>query len=159
MSEIRSKIQHNISIYRKKAGLTQDELAEKLHVKKTSLASWEQGKSLPDIDTLFTLCDILQVNISVISGFEPQQSQHHLGDGVQHAINEFYQAVDSISEYSARVGTKTRHLYLMTKTSSSTTTANSTMRVKKRSATMSQTLQITQNIKNVVNLSWRNKHK
>lgn len=104
MSEIRSKIQHNISIYRKKAGLTQDELAEKLHVKKTSLASWEQGKSLPDIDTLFTLCDILQVNISVISGFEPQQSQHHLGDGVQHAINEFYQAVDSISEYSARVG-------------------------------------------------------
>lgn len=104
MSEIRSKIQRNISIYRKKAGLTQEELAEKLHVKKTSLASWEQGKSLPDIDTLFALCDILQVNIAVISGFEPQQSQHNLGDGVQHAINELYQTVNSVSKYSARVG-------------------------------------------------------
>lgn len=104
MSEIRSTIQHNISVYRKQAGLTQGELAEKLHVKKTSLASWEQGKSMPDIDTLFALCDILQVNIATISGFQPPEKQHHLGDGVENAMSELFKAVDSVAEYSAKVG-------------------------------------------------------
>lgn len=109
MSEIRSTIQHNISVYRKQAGLTQGELAEKLHVKKTSLASWEQGKSLPDIDTLFELCNILQVNIATISGFQPPKPQHQLGGGVQNAMNELFEAVDSISEHSVKVGHELAH--------------------------------------------------
>ena len=104
MSEIRSKIQHNISIYRKKAGLTQGELAEKLHVKKTSLASWEQGKSLPDIDTLFALCDILKVDIATISNFQPPESQYHLGDGADKAMKDFHMLLNSMNNHSAKVG-------------------------------------------------------
>lgn len=46
-----------------------------------------------------------------------------------------------------------------TSSSLSPTTAHSTMREKKRSASMSQTLKGTPDIKNVMSLSWINKHK
>ena len=101
MSEIRSKIQHNISIYRKKAGLTQEELAEKLHVKKTSLASWEQGKSLPDIDTIFALCKILNIDLASISGFEvdtPPSSEC--------TFKTVVEQLNAMSNYSAQVGSE-----------------------------------------------------
>lgn len=66
MSEIKKNIQNNIALYRKRLNLTQKSLASQVGVAATSLASWEQGKSLPDIDTLFALCDIFGIDIETI---------------------------------------------------------------------------------------------
>lgn len=66
MSEIKKNIQNNIALYRKRLDLTQKSLASQVGVAATSLASWEQGKSLPDIDTLFVLCDIFGIDIETI---------------------------------------------------------------------------------------------
>ena len=37
---------------RKEKGLTQQQVAEALHVTRQAVSKWEQGKSLPDVDTL-----------------------------------------------------------------------------------------------------------
>lgn len=39
----------NIKYLRKRAGLSQEELAEKIDVSRQSVAKWENGESLPDI--------------------------------------------------------------------------------------------------------------
>lgn len=42
-------IDSNIKFLRKRAGLSQEELAEKIEVSRQSVAKWENGETLPDI--------------------------------------------------------------------------------------------------------------
>lgn len=53
------KIGQYIRILRKKAGMTQKELAEKLSVSFQAVSKWENGDALPDTGILLELCDIL----------------------------------------------------------------------------------------------------
>jgi transcriptional regulator with XRE-family HTH domain len=66
---IRENIQKNIVRYRKEAKLTQAELAKKIGISSPTLSSWEQGKSIPDIDKLYELSVVLGVDLVTISGF------------------------------------------------------------------------------------------
>lgn len=52
-----------ISRERKKAGLSQEALAERLHVTRQTISNWEGGKSLPDIESLKALAQALDVPI------------------------------------------------------------------------------------------------
>ena len=47
-------------------GLTQQQLADRLHVDRTSIASWETGRHSPDIDVLAQLAEILGVDIATL---------------------------------------------------------------------------------------------
>lgn len=53
--EVRSKVKTILVECRKEKELSQKELAEVLGSKETTVASWEQGKSLPSIDMLYRL--------------------------------------------------------------------------------------------------------
>ena len=44
------KFNENLKYLRKREGLTQEELAEKLNVSRQSVTKWESGQSLPDIE-------------------------------------------------------------------------------------------------------------
>lgn len=48
-----------IARLRHQAGLTQRELAERAHVNRDCIASWEQGRSIPKIDTLAVVGEAL----------------------------------------------------------------------------------------------------
>ena len=52
----------NLINLRKKAGLSQDKLAEQLHITRQAVSKWESGASVPDADTLMQLCSILGVS-------------------------------------------------------------------------------------------------
>ena len=58
------KIGKFISEQRKKQGLTQAQLAEKLFITDRAVSKWETGRALPDSSIMLELCKIL--NISVI---------------------------------------------------------------------------------------------
>ena len=45
----------NLKQLRQREKLTQDALAERLHVTRQAVSSWETGKTQPDIETLTTL--------------------------------------------------------------------------------------------------------
>ena len=52
-----------IAQQRKELGLTQTELAEKLHVTDKAISRWERGVGLPDINMLEPLAEALNVNL------------------------------------------------------------------------------------------------
>lgn len=49
---------------RKKRGLTQKQVADKLHVSRTTVTKWETGNSLPSINTLKLLTRIFKCKIT-----------------------------------------------------------------------------------------------
>lgn len=53
---------------RKKKGLTQDELAEKLHTSRSRVSMYEQGKRQPDFEMQEAIADFFNVNIDYLFG-------------------------------------------------------------------------------------------
>lgn len=63
-NEIRSQIMNNLVYYRKKAGLTQLEAANKLSYSDKAISKWERGLGIPDIIVLSQLADIYGITLS-----------------------------------------------------------------------------------------------
>lgn len=47
---------------RKAKGLTQDDVAQALGAKNTTISNWENGVSRPDVDTLVLLCRLYEIS-------------------------------------------------------------------------------------------------
>ena len=58
--EINEKIAQNLAYYRKAAGLTQAELAQKINYSDKSVSKWESGGGVPDVYILMQLADLKQ---------------------------------------------------------------------------------------------------
>lgn len=51
----------NLQAIRKRANLSQEDVAERLHISRQAVSKWEMGQSTPDMDTCVKLCEILKV--------------------------------------------------------------------------------------------------
>lgn len=58
------KIGRFIAACRKKEGLTQRQLAEKLNITDRAVSKWETGKAMPDAAIMLDLCRILNITIN-----------------------------------------------------------------------------------------------
>jgi len=58
------KIGKFIAERRKKIGLTQMQLAERLNITDRAVSKWENGRSLPDSSIMLELCDILKISVN-----------------------------------------------------------------------------------------------
>lgn len=67
---IRETIRLNIIAKRNELGMTQTELASAVGLKKNTVASWEQGLSSPDIDTIALLLKIFDMDIYDFTGIK-----------------------------------------------------------------------------------------
>lgn len=56
----------NVQILRKMANLTQEELAEKMHVSRQTVSKWELGAILPEIEKLLELCEMFHCSADQI---------------------------------------------------------------------------------------------
>lgn len=63
MSEITCGIGHNIRVFRKKCGLTLDDLAGIVHKSKSTLSKYEKGEISIDIDTMYELADAFHIHV------------------------------------------------------------------------------------------------
>lgn len=61
-------INENIKKYRKLRGMSQEELAVRLHVVRQTVSKWEKGLSVPDADVLIRMAQLLDVPPSKILG-------------------------------------------------------------------------------------------
>ncbi len=68
------KLSENIRFYRKQAGLSQEQLAEKLDISRQAVAKWESGQSAPSTENLLRLCEILNVSLESLITAEPTAS-------------------------------------------------------------------------------------
>ena len=69
----------NIKMLRKTQGLSQEELALKLHVVRQTVSKWEKGLSVPDADMLLVLAEVLDTSVSTLLGEDiPEQQADEL---------------------------------------------------------------------------------
>ncbi len=64
LEKLKTQIGKNISLYRKKANLTQAGLAEKLNYSDKAVSKWERGESIPDILTLMQLAEQFGITVN-----------------------------------------------------------------------------------------------
>lgn len=62
------KVGAKISELRKSAGLSQEELAERLYVTRQAISKWENGTSVPSIDTLCEISRMFEISFEEILG-------------------------------------------------------------------------------------------
>ena len=78
----------NLRRARKAAGLTQQQLADRLHVTRQSVSSWELGRTEPDFETTEKLAAVFGTSVSSLLGEEEKpayarfQKQYVLGFGI-----------------------------------------------------------------------------
>ena len=70
MNNLNYIVAKNLSDLRKKNGLTQAELAEKLNYSDKAVSKWEKGESLPGVEVLYKLSKLYEVSLDYIVGEE-----------------------------------------------------------------------------------------
>ena len=65
---LKENIQKNIIFYRKMRKVTQKQLADFLEIGVSTVSGWERGAYTPDIDTLFMICNFLEVTLNDMCG-------------------------------------------------------------------------------------------
>lgn len=53
---------------RKKAGLSQSDVAERLFVTRQAVSRWEQGDTVPEVETLLSLSKLFNVSVNTLLG-------------------------------------------------------------------------------------------
>ena len=66
--QVKARIGSNIAFYRKQAGLTQAQLAERLNYSDKAVSKWERGESIPDVLTLMQIAEQFQVTVDDLLG-------------------------------------------------------------------------------------------
>ncbi len=63
-----------IGLYRRKLGLTQEQLAQKLEVTNQAVSKWETDQCCPDVQLLPRLADVLGVSLDTLFGRAEEQA-------------------------------------------------------------------------------------
>ena len=66
MDELKAVFAGNLIHLRTKAGLTQAELAEKIHYSDKSVSKWERAESLPDLQVAKELAQVFGVTVDFL---------------------------------------------------------------------------------------------
>ncbi len=64
----------NLVQLRKMLQMTQEDVADKLGVTRQSVAKWEAGESIPDLDKCKQLADIFGVSLDDLANYEPDDN-------------------------------------------------------------------------------------
>ena len=62
--KLKLQLGSNIAYYRKRAGLTQAGLAEKINYSDKAVSKWERGESMPDVTTLVLLAEQFDITVN-----------------------------------------------------------------------------------------------
>ena len=62
------KFHEKLKVLRKKQGLTQTELGEKVGVKQSAYGKWENEKTEPSLEKLIVLADFFEVSLDWLVG-------------------------------------------------------------------------------------------
>lgn len=74
---MKKTIGQQIQYYRKMNHLSQQDLADYLHLSRQAISKWENDQTLPDLDTLSKLADYFKVSINEMMGVENKQEPYH----------------------------------------------------------------------------------
>lgn len=61
-------LSENIYALRRKSGLSQEQLAERIGVSRQAVSKWESGASTPELEKLRLLCQCFQISMDALTG-------------------------------------------------------------------------------------------
>lgn len=97
-----------IKKYRKEAGYTQEEMANRLGITTPAVNKWENGNSKPDIELLSPIARLLHISLDTLLSFQEKLTDFEIGEFIQKMDKMFseegyektYQwAVNTIKKY------------------------------------------------------------
>ena len=83
----------NLQFLRKRAGLTQEELAEKMEVSRQSVSKWESNAAYPEMDAILRLCDLFGVGMDTLLRRDVQTALAEDTAGYDKHMNAFSRAI------------------------------------------------------------------
>lgn len=99
------KLKDNLKFLRRKAGLTQAELAKKMHLKQYNISDYEIGRIEPNIAKLVHFADIFNVSLDTLVGRKPKEIENS-PDDINSDIRNFdynYSEDDSLAEIAEMI--------------------------------------------------------
>ena len=99
------KLKDNLKFLRRKAGLTQAELAKKMHLKQYNISDYEIGRIEPNIAKLIHFADIFNVSLDTLVGRKPKEIEKS-PDDINSDIRNFdynYSEDDSLAEIAEMI--------------------------------------------------------
>ena len=88
MENLKQTIADNLAFLRKKSGLTQLELAQKLNYSDKSISKWEHAETLPDVEILHKLASLYNVSLDYITSDAPKEEKEKLFKKNQNKQNQ-----------------------------------------------------------------------
>lgn len=82
------KIGKFISVTRKKKKMTQEELANRVHVSNKTISKWETGRGLPDYSSLSNLCKVLDISVVELLNGESTKKEEGLVEYLKYKENK-----------------------------------------------------------------------
>ncbi len=91
----------NLKTLRKQKGMTQEELASRLHVVRQTVSKWEQGRSVPDADLLVRLAEVLETTVAVLLGSPVEEPEDK--DALAQALERLNETMAERNRRSRRI--------------------------------------------------------
>ena len=101
------KLYEKIAVYRKKCGLSQETLAEKIGVSRQAVSKWETGDALPEITKLKSLAECFGVTVDFLldeNTDEYQPEKNEKSTGFDRLIEKLEKLVPVFGRYGWIVG-------------------------------------------------------
>ncbi|MEL7624113.1 MAG: helix-turn-helix transcriptional regulator [Clostridiales bacterium] len=93
----------NLKNLRKQKGLSQEELAERLHIVRQTVSKWEKGLSVPDADLLIRIAEIFEVSVSVLLGDTIELSDKEEGNIIAQKLEQLNSLLAEKNRRSRRI--------------------------------------------------------
>nr|WP_172694695.1 helix-turn-helix transcriptional regulator [Staphylococcus capitis]QGN18888.1 Helix-turn-helix transcriptional regulator [Staphylococcus capitis] len=91
------ELSKQIQKYRKEQNLSQEDLAEKIHVTRHTISNWERNKNIPDLNSLILLSQIFNTSLDHLVKGDIKTMEHQLSN--KHFNNwTFVMGISSISQ-------------------------------------------------------------
>ncbi len=98
------KLHEKIYYCRKKSGMSQETLAEKIGVSRQAISKWETGDAVPELSKLKSLCDIFGVTADwMISEDEPEETSKKEAVTYPDRIGRFDDLTDRIADGAEKI--------------------------------------------------------
>lgn len=104
-------LQDNLKAYRSRKGLSQEELARRLHVVRQTVSRWEKGTSVPDAELLIRLAEELDVSVGELLGAPSGAADAQ--DGAEGDIRVIAERLAGINWQLAERNRRARRLWIV----------------------------------------------
>ena len=85
-------LSQQIQLLRKQQGLSQQVLADRLHVVRQTVSKWEQGRSVPNAQQIQPLADALNTSVQTLLELEPSADAQRMQEQLDTLQTELRQA-------------------------------------------------------------------